>query len=133
MKTAIAKTVKTENTITVGGYYLAEDHMSSPCQIQVVAVEKGWLRCLLASSLGGIKSYRASHLSPSKKPKWEKEHKDWWTQRATWDAETFLKLFETITVANRGRDPIAFLTRVARERKALLVRMKADREKYGLN
>ena len=132
MKTANAKSTKTAS-VTIGNYYVGEDHLSTPSQVQVLTVEKGWVRCLLASSLDGIKSYRAAHLSPSTKGNWEAEHKDWWTQRATWEAEGYLRLFETITVANRGRDPIAFLKGVARERKALLARMMADREKYGLN
>ena len=123
MKTAVAKTVKTETAVTVGGYYLGEDHMSGPSQVQVVAVDKGWVRCRLASSLDGIKSYRAAHLSPSTKAKWEADHKEWWTRYATYEAESFLQMFETVTVANRGRDPIAFLRRVARERNALLRRV----------
>jgi hypothetical protein len=133
MKTAIAKTVKTETAITVGSYYLGEDHMSSPCQVQVAAVVKGWVRCVLASSLGGVKNYRAAHLSPSTKAQWEKEHRVWWTRYATSEGQSYLQFFETITVANRGRDPIAFLQRVARERKANIARMKAYRQEHGLN
>ncbi len=128
MKTAIAKSTKTASTVTIGNYYVGEDHMSGPCQVQVVAVEKGWVRCLLASSLDGIKSYRASHLSPSTKAKWEAEHKEWWNRHATYEAESFLQMFETVTVANRGRDPITFLKRVARERKARITRLRAYRE-----
>jgi hypothetical protein len=128
MKTAIAKSTKTASTVTIGNYYVGEDHLSAPCQVQIVAVEKGWVRCLLASSLDGIKSYRASHLSPSAKGKWEAEHKEWWTKHATWEAESYLQFFETITVANRGRDPITFLKRAARERKARISRLRAYRE-----